>query len=139
MYCRSCGQPINENQAICLNCGVNVGDGTKYCANCGKELQPNAVVCLNCGVAVTPQKTELERSKKTPDDSWVPAGKDKITAMLLAFFLGGFGIHCFYLGESKKGVLRLLTCWFGLGSILALIDFIRMLTGSYEVDPNKLI
>lgn len=131
MYCKSCGQPINENQAICLNCGVNVGDGTKYCANCGKELQPNAVVCLNCGVAVTPQKT--------PGDSWVPAGKDKITAMLLAFFLGGFGIHCFYLGESKKGVLRLLTCWFGLGSILALIDFIRMLAGSYEVNPNKLI
>ena len=36
--------------------------------------------------------------------------KVKITAALLAFFLGGFGIHKFYLGE-KGGVLRIiLTC-----------------------------
>ena len=36
--------------------------------------------------------------------------KDKTTAALLAFFLGGFGVHKFYLGE-KGGVLRIiLTC-----------------------------
>lgn len=131
MYCKSCGQPINDNQAICLNCGVKVGEGTKHCANCGKELQPNAAVCLNCGAAVA--KTVA------PTDSWTPAGKDKLTAILLAFFLGGLGIHCFYLGEKKKGILRLLTSWFGLGGILALIDFIKMLFGSYEVNPDKLI
>lgn len=76
---------------------------------------------------------------KASTDSWVPAGKDKMTAILLAFFLGAFGIHNFYLGESKKGILRLLTVWIGLGYILGIIDFVRMLIGSYEVDPNKLI
>ena len=38
MYCRNCGEPMNDNQAICLKCGVKVGAGTRYCANCGKLL-----------------------------------------------------------------------------------------------------
>lgn len=30
--------------------------------------------------------------------------KNKITAALLAFFLGGIGIHEFYLGEKSNGI-----------------------------------
>lgn len=138
MYCKTCGNQMNENQVICLNCGCSTGTGTAYCANCGGQLAPNAVVCMNCGVAA-----DFGATKKSGNglgaDGWCPAGKEKIVAILLAFFLGGFGIHNFYLGESKKGVLRLLTCWFGLGGLLALIDFIKMLLNSYVVDPDKLI
>ncbi|MEZ4462632.1 MAG: TM2 domain-containing protein [bacterium] len=36
--------------------------------------------------------------------------KDKTTAFLLAWFLGGFGIHKFYLGENGAGLLYLLFC-----------------------------
>ena len=57
--------------------------------------------------------------------------KSKMTAALLAFFLGGFGAHKFYLGE-KGGVLRIiLTCTIigaPVAGILALIDFIKLLT-----------
>ena len=104
-----------------------------YCRSCGHKLNPNQAICLNCGVGIS------HSAGSGSGDAWVPAGKDKITAILFAFFLGGFGIHCFYLGENKKGILRLLTCWFGLGGILALVDFIRMLVGNYEVNPDKLI
>lgn len=51
MYCKTCGSEMNENQAICLNCGCAKGSGTKYCANFGKELMPGAIACMNCGVA----------------------------------------------------------------------------------------
>ena len=34
MYCRNCGEQMNDNQAICIKCGVKVGEGTTYCANC---------------------------------------------------------------------------------------------------------
>ena len=129
MYCKSCGAQINENQVVCLNCGCAVGTGIKYCANCGGELAPNAAVCMNCGVAADFGVPKKNSDGIGGDGSWVPEGKDKIVAILLAFFLGG----------PKKGILRLLTCWFGLGGILALIDFIKMLIGSYTVDPNKLI
>ncbi|HCD9233303.1 TPA: TM2 domain-containing protein [Elizabethkingia anophelis] len=33
--------------------------------------------------------------------------KNKFITVILAFFLGGFGIHRFYLGETKKGLLYL--------------------------------
>ena len=52
MFCKNCGNEINENQAICLNCGVKNGVGDKYCRHCGKEVNPDAEVCLNCGMAI---------------------------------------------------------------------------------------
>jgi hypothetical protein len=57
-------------------------------------------------------------------------GKSQLTAVLLAFFLGGLGIHRFYLGYTWQGIVQLLTLG-GLG-IWALIDFIRILTGSLQ-------
>lgn len=125
MFCRQCGKEMNDNQAICLNCGVKTGEGNAFCANCGNAVDPNAAVCLSCGVAI----------KKAGGDL---AGKDKITMALICFFLGGLGIHNFMMGETKKGILRIvLTCCFYLGSILALIDFIKILTDKYVVDPEK--
>ena len=132
MFCKNCGQQLNENQAICLNCGVNVGDGNKYCQNCGNELPENAAVCLKCGVATT-----KSTNKKVTGNL---GGQDKITLALICFFLGGLGIHNFMMGESKKGITRIvasLCC--GLGGILALIDFIKILTDKYTVDADKLI
>lgn len=130
MYCKACGQPINDNQAICLNCGVKVGEGNKYCANCGNPVNPEATVCLNCGVAI---QKKIEEKKE-----WIPAGKDKITAIILCLFLGAIGIHNFYLGETKKGILKIVFCLvFGISAILALVDLIKMITDSYIVDPNK--
>ncbi|UKI22643.1 MAG: zinc-ribbon domain-containing protein [Anaerotruncus sp.] len=43
---------MNDNQAICLNCGVNAGCGNKFCANCGEPVNENAAVCTHCGVAI---------------------------------------------------------------------------------------
>ena len=57
--------------------------------------------------------------------------KTRTTAALLAFFLGGFGVHKFYLAE-KGGVLRIiLTCSIigaPVSGVLALIDFVKLLT-----------
>ena len=67
----------------------------------------------------------------------VQSVKNKTTAALLAFFLGGLGIHQFYLGNGSKGVLYLLFCWTGIPLILALIDLIILLTTSEEVFNRK--
>ena len=125
MYCKSCGEKLNDNQAVCLKFGVKVGSGSSYCGNCGQPVQPNADYCLNCGCAVKEEKTY--------------AGYDKILMALLAFFLGGFGVHNFLMGEVKKGVIKIITTFcFGIGYILALIDCVRILTETYEIDPEKL-
>ena len=128
MYCKCCGEQLAPNQEICLKCGVRVGDGNRFCSNCGAPVNENAAVCLNCGVAI-----------KSANNSNYLNGKDKVTIALICFFLGGLGIHNFMLGETKKGVLKIvLSLCFGIGAILALIDFIRILTDSYVVDPEKL-
>lgn len=127
MYCKNCGQEMNDNQAICLSCGVKTGDGNKFCYNCGKPVEENAEVCLNCGVAV---------KKSVSGDL---NGKDKITMALVCFFLGGIGIHNFMMGETKKGIVKIVASFCcGIGGILALIDFIKILVDKYVVDPEKL-
>ena len=127
MFCRNCGKEMNDNQAICLNCGVKTGEGSAFCSNCGGAVAPNAEVCMNCGVAI----------KK----AGVAGGIDKDNKVLMAlvcFFLGGLGIHNFMLGETKKGIVKIVASFcLGLGGILALIDLIKILMDKYVVDPEK--
>ena len=73
--------------------------------------------------------------------------KSKVTAILLAFFFGGIGIHKFYLGQNKVGLVYLLTFILGLATstyiiglipiailgVIAFIDFINLITIS-DVD-----
>ena len=65
-------------------------------------------------------------------DKAVPPGGDKshTAAILLALFVGGLGIHRFYLGYTWQGVVQLLTLG-GFG-IWALIDLIRIITGDLQ-------
>ncbi|MBC8257727.1 MAG: TM2 domain-containing protein [SAR324 cluster bacterium] len=63
--------------------------------------------------------------------------KSKLTAILLCFFLGGLGIHRFYLGYTLIGVLQLLTLG-GLG-IWAIIDLVRLIIGKLaDAEGNDL-
>ena len=127
MFCRNCGGEMNDNQAICLKCGVKTGEGNAYCSNCGAPVSPEAAVCLSCGVAI-----------KKAAAAGNLGGKDKIVIALVCFFLGGLGIHNFMMGETKKGVVKIiLSLCVGLGGLLALIDFIKILMDKYVVDPTK--
>lgn len=63
--------------------------------------------------------------------------RNKITAVILAFFLGGIGIHKFYLGRPGLGILYLLFCWTGIPVIVALVEGVIYLTMSDEEFKNK--
>jgi len=129
MYCKNCGKEMNDNQAICLTCGVKTGVGEAYCANCGAAVAPGAEVCMSCGVAI-------KKSGNNGDYK----GMGKVGIALICFFLGGIGIHNFILGETKKGIFKIVMSFcFYLGSIFALIDFIKILMDKYEINPEKLI
>ncbi|AZA75825.1 TM2 domain-containing protein [Chryseobacterium indoltheticum] len=49
--------------------------------------------------------------------------KDKNIATILALFLGGLGIHRFYLGQPLIGILYLIFCWTFIPLCLSIIDF----------------
>jgi TM2 domain-containing membrane protein YozV len=50
------------------------------------------------------------------------AAKDELVGVLLALFLGGFGIHHFYLRRDGLGVLYLIFSWTGIPTILGFIE-----------------
>ena len=49
-------------------------------------------------------------------------------AALFAIFLGGLGIHKFYLGQVAWGILYLVFCWTFIPAIVGLIEGILFLT-----------
>jgi TM2 domain-containing membrane protein YozV len=66
--------------------------------------------------------------KKEMEKGTSGGGKSQLVAFLLCFFLGGLGVHRFYLGYIGIGVVQLLTA--GGCGIWALIDLIRIAIGT---------
>lgn len=68
--------------------------------------------------------------------------KSKIVAGILALFLGGFGIHKFYLGCTTAGIIMLVLFLLGFillgipSFIIAVISFIESLIYFFKSDDN---
>jgi TM2 domain-containing membrane protein YozV len=69
-----------------------------------------------------------------PPAGWQP--KQKLVAGILGILIGSFGVHSFYLGNSKKGIIQivvtLVTC--GIGGIWGFIEGIMILIGNQNTD-----
>ena len=70
------------------------------------------------------------------------APKQWIVAVLLAFFLGGFGVHNFYLGYTNRAIIQLILTIIVIGApvtaVWVLIELIMILmrSGSYGYDAQ---
>ncbi|MGA0241274.1 MAG: TM2 domain-containing protein [Poseidonia sp.] len=72
------------------------------------------------------------------------APKQKLVAFLLAFFLGALGIHNFYLGKTKMGVVQLVLTITVVGALIsgpwAFIQSILIILGKIDdADGNPLV
>lgn len=124
MFCRNCGNQMDNQAAVCVKCGVPTGQGLNFCPNCGNQTTPGAAVCTSCGVALgVPVQGEQ---------------KSKMAAGLLGIFLGAWGIHNFYLGNTSRAIIQIVvtivTC--GVGGIWGLIEGIMILCGSIKTDAK---
>lgn len=61
------------------------------------------------------------------------APKSKILAAVLAFFLGGLGVHNFYLGNTSRGVTQLVLTVIGWVTSILLIGFVFLVAVGFWV------
>lgn len=143
MYCKECGTAFQSDaSSVCLECGTKKGNGKKYCDNCGTEKKrENQDVCLECGKDF--KKLFGNFSSGSGDSN-----KTKLVMLLLWFFLGSIGVHCFYAGLKGRGFIYVglfigmfFTC--GLTSIgtliLGIIDLVKLLTDKFEDGDGNII
>lgn len=65
-----------------------------------------------------------------------PTEKSKVAAGLLGIFLGALGIHKFYLGYTKAGVIMLLVSLLTLGIGAIVMDIIGIIEGILYLTKN---
>lgn len=113
-----------DGAIVCGRCGFAPGNGTSFCPHCGRPVMEGQAICLNCGFSLEPPKSD----------------KSKLAAGLLGLFLGGYGVHNFYLGNTKRAVIQLLLTIFtcGLAGIWGFVEGILILTGAsgYQTDSS---
>ena len=52
MYCRNCGNEVNEKAVACMKCGADPRTEKKFCPSCGVETNPKQVICTKCGISL---------------------------------------------------------------------------------------
>lgn len=63
--------------------------------------------------------------------------KNRTSAALLALFLGGIGLHKFYLGNWVWGVIYLLFCWTFIPAIIGFFEAIGFFMMSDDAFAQK--
>lgn len=133
-------------ELTCPHCKGNkytmIANNTFLCAYCGSTFQGPS--------AQPPIQPQPQYQYQQPQPMYQPMmapayqhqrvklhDRDKTIAALLAFFVGGLGIHKFYLGETGLGVLYLIFCWTFIPTIIAFIEMIIFLTMTNESFDEK--
>lgn len=106
MYCKYCGNPMNDAEKICSRCGKPVGDDTHVDYDFSNNSNGNYY-------SSNGYQGEL---------------KNRYVAGILGILLGGIGVHKAYCGQMGMFILYLLFCWTGIPGIVGLIEGIIYLT-----------
>ncbi len=149
-YCINCGHihppskirrspNVRARKITCEYCNEETRIDSRYCEHCGADTGVKSHVSNKVEVeqyVARDQPTEVETYKAPTSPS------SRLVAILLALFLGIFGIHSFYLGNYSKGMRQLIMGFVGLviHPILFVVyawilyDIIRLATGQINYD-----
>jgi hypothetical protein len=88
--------------------------------------------------ASTDAPTQMPTDKPTETPTGEPISpKSRAVAAILAWTLGVFGVHRFYVGKTGTGILMIVT----LGGLVVwtLIDFVMIMVGNFRDKENRVL
>lgn len=133
--CPECTHKISDQSVSCTSCGFPTSK-MKFlikCPECSESISNQHISCSNCSFPIVKPETfkvtppPLQTNNHTTIVRANRNRKSKGVAALLAFFLGGFGIHKFYLDQVFWGIIYLLFCWTFIPAIIAFFEAIILL------------
>ena len=104
----------------------------KKCNTCHREINDEDIYCPHCGA-----KQFEEEVKK--EEKVIPL-KKRSNAMVLAFFLGCFGLDDLYLGFKNAFYIKFGLCFISMGimmlplMVVGLVNFFRILFNKHFKD-----
>lgn len=126
--------------------------GTKFCKHCGGTIDNDCVVCPLCGKQVEELKSNssgnivINNNNNNNNNNTVAGGvftgelispKSWLVTLLLCLFLGGIGIHRFYVGKIGTGILMLILAFTGISFIWCLIDLVMIIVSKFTDSQGR--
>ena len=121
---------------VCPQCGAPVSPGSLECKFCGEKLVVQNTVYQQPQM----QQPQMQQPQIIIQNVGQPVNapgvnpawpiKSKVVAGILALFLGGLGIHKFYLGKPGMGILYIVFSWSLIPAIVGFIEGIIYLCSS---------
>jgi TM2 domain-containing membrane protein YozV len=116
-----------------------------FCPKCGAKNEDNASFCVSCGAGVQGISADVSAPPVPPPfiptrptepglDYSTISSKTRGILIVLAVFLGQFGVDRFYMGQVGLGILKLVT--FGGCGIWSLIDMFIWTLGGLPKDSD---
>ncbi len=111
---------------------ATLGMNKKHCFACASVLDVRAELCPKCGV-----RQPMLQSAPSAFVSHRTTTKSRMAAALFALFLGGLGIHKFYLGQVAAGVLYIVFCWTLIPALISFVESILFMTMSDDTFARR--
>lgn len=141
------GTCVGCGKFICEECNTEI-KGKNYCKSCVGELLDEKnkkiekfedakassapMVFMNAGGGGGASSSSSAVNNNAGSGIIPVKTKSKVAAGLLGIFLGGLGVHKFYLGKWVQGLIYLLFCWTYIPSIIGFIEGIIYLVSSEQ-------
>jgi TM2 domain-containing membrane protein YozV len=142
----SIGTCIGCGKFICDECNTEV-QNKNYCKNCINEIftenkrkiekledsgNQKPMVFMNAGGGGGGSSSSAASAASSGDGRIVAPifSKSRVAAALLAIFLGGIGVHKFYLGRTGWGIVYLLFFWTYIPALVGFVEGIIYLAST---------
>ncbi len=145
-YCPRCGVTLKRDSEThkptskstrCNYCGGGLKRHQRTCKHCGRD-QDAIQTPREFDLPYERDPSQLEPASIKVDETYETSNlkdvlrprpayqlrRSRTLAAVLAFFLGGFGVHNFYLGRSGRGLAQLFLGTFGLLSFLFVVAWV---------------